>query len=300
MVLKILLSKVFPIQPTWPEEMELILFQVRFPRVLGAILVGAALSAAGAAYQIIFRNPLVSPSVLGVSAGASFGAALGLLLHYQWSVVQGMAFIFGLLAVFMALGISRIQSEKPVIILVLGGMVVTALFQAFLSIVKYVADPNDSLPAITFWLMGSLSGMDATSLFFTIVPVFVGSILLYLLGWQINVLSVSEEEARLLGIKTNRIRMSVIVIATLMTATVVSVSGVIGWVGLLIPHMARFLTGSNFRKLLPVSMLLGGGFLLVMDNLARLLLAVEIPLGILTAIIGAPFFILLLRKAKGV
>jgi iron complex transport system permease protein len=297
-VVQILLSKILVLHNSWPEQTEAILFQIRLPRVLAACLVGAALAASGAAYQIIFRNPLVSPGVLGVSAGASFGAVLGLLLHTHWLTVQLMAFFCGLLAVVITLLISKIDAHNPVLILVLGGMVVTALFQAFISAIKYLADPNDTLPAITFWLMGSLNGAGMQNVLIISLPVIGGLIAIYLISWQVNVLSLSEEESRTMGVDTQKIRMFVIFCATLLTSSAVSISGIIGWVGLLIPHMARFLVGPDFRVLLPASIIMGSTFLILIDDLARIIAPVEIPLGILTAVIGAPFFVCLLKKAR--
>lgn len=297
-VLAILASKVIGIPKTWTDTMETVVLQVRFPRIIAALLVGGALSVSGAAYQNIFKNPLVSPAILGVSAGAGFGAALGMILYLPWAVVQAMAFLFAMLAVAISFLISRIFGGSSMIVLVLGGMVISALFQALLSVAKYLADPLDTLPAITFWLMGGLSKVSNSDVLFALFPITISIAVLYLIRWQINVLSVGDEEAIALGVNVNRIRLLVVICATLMTAAAVSISGIIGWVGLLVPHMARMVIGPNFQLLLPTSLLMGSGYLLLVDNVARNISSVEIPLGILTALIGAPFFIFLLSKVR--
>lgn len=301
MVVGILLSKIVDLPQTWTDTMETVVLQVRFPRIIAALLVGGALSSSGAAYQSLFKNPLVSPAILGVSAGAGFGASLGMILYYPWWGVQVLAFIFALLAVAASFLISRVfggDSRNSITVLVLGGMVISALFQALLSCVKYLADPQDTLPAITFWLMGGLSRVTNSDVLLAFFPIVLSCVGLYLIRWQINVLSLGEEEAITLGVNVHLMRLIVVICATLMTAAAVSISGIIGWVGLLIPHMARMLVGPSFALLLPVSLLMGSGYLLLVDNLARYATAVEIPLGILTAIIGAPFFVFLLSKVR--
>lgn len=297
-VMVILASKIVSIPKIWTDTMEVVVFQVRFPRIIAALLVGGALAISGAAYQNLFKNPLVSPSILGVSAGAGFGAALAMICHCSWMGVQMMAFSFGLVAVVSAFFIGRIFGGNSVVVLVLGGMVVSAMFQALLSVVKYLADPTDALPAITFWLMGGLSKVTNHDVVLVSFPIIVSIAVLYAIRWQINVLSIGEEEAATLGINITRIRAIVVLCATLMTASAVSISGMIGWVGLLIPHMARMLVGPNFQVLMPASLLMGSGYLLLVDNIGRSITTVEIPLGILTSLIGAPFFILLLAKVK--
>jgi iron complex transport system permease protein len=298
MVLAILLSKIINIPKTWTDTMETVVLQVRFPRIVAALLVGGALSVSGAAYQSIFKNPLVSPAILGVSAGAGFGAALGMIMHLPWVAVQVLAFLFALLAVAISFLISRIFGGGSMIVLVLGGMVISAFFQALLSVVKYLADPLDTLQAITFWLMGGLSKVSNTDVLFALFPISISIAVLYLIRWQVNVLTVGDEEAVTLGVNINRIRLVVVICATLMTAAAVSISGIIGWVGLLIPHMARMIIGPNFQLLLPASLLMGSGYLLLVDNIGRNASSVEIPLGILTALIGAPFFVFLLSKVR--
>ena len=275
-----------------------LLWEVRFPRIAGAVCVGGALAVSGAAYQNLFRNPLVSPGILGVSAGASFGAALGMLWSFSWGGIQGMAFLCALLAVGGSFLIFYFLDRRSMVVLVLGGMVVSALFQAFLSLVKFLADPLDTLPGITFWLMGGLSRMNRGDLASLMLPLLGGMASFTLFRWQIHGLSLGEEEARTLGIPLGKVRCFVILGSTLMTAVAISVSGIIGWIGLLIPHVARALVGSAFPTLLPASFLLGGIFLLLVDDIGRIMSPVEIPLGILTSLVGAPFFVLLLAKAR--
>ena len=272
--------------------------EVRLPRVLGAILIGAALAVSGTAFQALFMNPLVSPSVLGVLSGSAFGAALGMLLFDHWLWVQASALVFGLLAVALALWLAYAHGMRSLTLLVLGGMISGALFTAFLSIVKYVADPYNTLPAIVYWLMGSLAMLDSHTLAW-LTPVLLGGIvLLSLAGHALNVLSLGDDEARALGLNVSRIRLGVIMLATLLGAMTVVLAGMIGWVGLVIPHIARLLFGADNRLLLPASALLGGIYLLLVDAVARLLLPVEIPLGILTALIGLPVFAWALRRVQ--
>jgi iron complex transport system permease protein len=277
-----------------------VLTQIRFPRIIAAIAAGGALSIAGAAYQGMFRNPMVSPDILGVTAGSGLGAALAILLSLPVIGVQIFSFIGGLSSVLLAVSISKSigKGHDVILVLVLSGMVISSLCGAMLSLVKYMADPDDKLPAITYWLMGSLSAIRTENLF-TVVPlVAVGVIPLILVSWKLNVLSFGEDEARSLGIQTNVLRAIVIVAASLITATIVSVSGIIGWVGLLVPHVTRMITGPNHRILLPASFLFGAIFLLIVDNVARSLTSAEIPIGILTSVIGAPFFLFFLKKSK--
>lgn len=298
MVIRILLSKVITIPQTWSDAMETVVLQVRLPRIIAAVLVGSALAGSGAAYQTLFKNPLAAPSILGVSAGAGFGAAIGLLFQTSWMTVQALAFATGLLAVLSAFLIARTLGGNSMVVLVLGGTVISALFQALTSMVKFLADPLDTLPSITFWLMGSLNKVTNHDLLVVIAPLLISTLVLFALRWQVNVLSLSDEEAAALGVNLGRTRILVVGCATLMTATAVSISGVVGWVGLIIPHMARMLVGPNFPILLPTSLLLGGTYLLAVDNVARSASTTDFPLGILTAVIGAPFFLLLLAKAR--
>jgi iron complex transport system permease protein len=296
--LHILVHPILGGEETWSQTMETVVWRVRFPRITGAILVGAALASAGAAYQTIFRNPLVSPAILGVSQGAAFGSSLGLLLRLSWTAVQLLGIAFGLLATVVAVLIGRQLGRGSTVTLVLGGVVVTSIFGALISMLQYAADPLDTLPSITFWLMGSLARVGNRDLLFASGPLAVSFALLYAMRWQINVLGVGQHEAAALGMNEGRIRALVVTAATVMTALAVSISGIVGWVGLVIPHIARMLVGPNFDRLLPVSALLGGTFLLAVDTVARSSTTVEYPLGVLTALIGAPFFVLILAQAK--
>ena len=275
-----------------------VVLEVRGPRIAAALLVGGALAAAGATYQNLFRNPMVSPGVLGVSAGAGFGAALGLLMNVTGLGVQGLAFVGGLLAVALALALGRaFHQSGSLLTLVVAGLVVSAFFQALVSLAKVVADPLNQLPGITFWLLGGLHRIDAKALLNALIPIGASGLVLWALRWQVHALAAGEDEARTLGIDVPRLRVVLIACATLMTAACVSISGIVGWVGLLIPHIVRMLAGPPFAAVLPLSALLGGGFLLAVDDLARGA-GGEIPLGILTALIGAPLFALVLARAR--
>ncbi|HHW61642.1 MAG TPA: iron ABC transporter permease [Syntrophomonadaceae bacterium] len=298
-LLSVLAARVFSgIPQTWSPTVETVIFQVRLPRIMAAILVGAALSTAGAAYQGMFKNPLVSPDILGASAGAGFGAALGIYFSFSMFGVQLMAFVWGLVAVSLTYGIStRIRHDK-MLALVLAGIMIGSLFTACISLIKYVADPYDKLPAITFWLMGSLASVSPKDIYMALIPILAGTIVLFLLRWRLNVMAMGEEEAQVLGLNTGLLKIAVIFCCTLMTAASVSISGMIGWVGLVIPHLARMIVGPNYQVLLPTSILLGGSYLLLVDDLARLMAAMEIPLGVLTALIGVPFFLYLLLNRR--
>lgn len=284
----------------WPAEVETVVLAIRLPRLLAALLVGSALAVAGAAYQGLFRNPMVSPGILGVSAGASLGAALAILWGWSMPGIQGLAFAGGLAAVAAtwSIGAGLGRRSDPVLVMVLAGVIVGTLCTAFVSLVKFVADPNNTLPAITYWLMGSLSGIAPGDLALAAPAILLGSGVLLAMGWTLNVLCFGDEEARALGLDTGRLRLVVVVAATLVTAAAVAISGVIGLVGLIVPHLARLLVGPDHRVLLPLAALLGGGFLLLVDDVARSALGVEVPLGILTSIVGAPFFIYLLGRSR--
>ena len=283
--------------PSWPIDPTLdnVLFKIRFPRICVVLLVGAALAVAGASYQGMFKNPLVSPDILGASAGASFGACLALLIDAPNWEVQIFAFAGGMVAVGLAVWLNRIVKYDPILGLVLGGILVSTLFQSGTSIVKLLADANDKLPAITFWLMGSFASEDADQLAAVVAPMLAGFALLLLESWKLNVLSFGDEEARSMGINTRTVRLIVIFASTLIVSCSVAVSGIVGWIGLVVPHLARALVGPNYRVLLPASMVIGSAFLLVVDDIARLLLTVEIPIGILTSILGVPFFVVIFR-----
>jgi len=261
--------------------------------------IGAALSIGGASFQGMFRNPLVSPDILGVSSGAGFGAALAILLSGDQAWIRVSAFAFGIIGVIIAYMMSRTFNTTPTLMLVLSGVVVSAFFGALISATKTVADPYSKLQAITFWLMGGLSAVTARDIVWTIPPIAVSAVVLLLIRWRINIISMGDEEAASLGVNTEVIKGVVILCVTLLTASAVCISGIIGWVGLVIPHIGRMLVGPDHKVLLPVSLILGAMYLLAMDDIARTVTAAEIPLGILTAIIGAPFFGYLIRKTKG-
>ena len=277
----------------------IVVWNIRVPRVAAALLVGAALAAAGASYQALFRNPLVSPDILGVSAGAGLGAVAGIFLSLPVAAIQASAFVGGMAAVgVVTLVASMVRNTDRTLTLVLIGVVIGALAGAATSLLKVMADPYDQLPAITFWLLGSLAAITTEDILPALPMVLIGLIPLALLRWRINVLSLGDEEARALGIEVGRTRFLVIAAATLITASVTALAGVVGWVGLVIPHIARMLVGPCFGRLLPVSVLIGAGYLLIVDTLARTIAQVEVPLGILTAVIGAPFFVWLLARGR--
>lgn len=298
-VIKIVISKILPIKQTWPETMETVILQVRLPRVFLAMLVGASLSISGAAFQGLFQNPLVSPDILGVSSAAGFGAAIAILLSGNLITVQITAFCFGLVGVFVTYLLSRVHKMTPTLMLVLSGVVISAFFSALISLVKYIADPYEKLPVITFWLMGSLGTASVKDVYIILMPVIVGINGLLFLGWKLNILSMGDEEARTLGLKTELFKGIVVICATILTASAVCVSGLVGWVGLLIPHVSRMIVGPDHCKLLPASLAIGAAYLVIIDDIARSALPSEVPLGILTAVIGLPFFAYLIRKTKG-
>src|SRR5436190_18974405 len=274
---------------------ETVIWQVRGPRVLAAALVGAALAVAGTAFQGLFRNPLVSPDLLGASSGAALGAVLGIYFSLGVFAIQAFAFAGGLVAVAAVYLIgSAVRARDPILVLVLTGVVIGSLLGAGVGLVKYLADPYNQLPAMTFWLLGSLAATSVADLLPLLGPVAVGTIVLVALRWRMNVMSLPDEEARALGLATGPFRIAIVAAATLVTSASVATSGIIGWVGLVVPHLARALVGPDFPRLIPTAALLGGGYLLLIDTLARTAAPVEIPLGILTAIIGTPFFIWLL------
>ncbi len=282
--------------PTWSAEEASVVVNIRLPRILAAALIGAALSAAGSAYQAMFRNPMVSPDLLGASTGAAFGAALAILLGAGYAAVTASSFFFGLAAVALTYFVGRLSRIRETLAMVLAGVMVGSLFSAGTSFIKLVADTNEQLPAITYWLMGALTSVRLDDLHFAMGPILLGLIPLLLLRWRLNLLTVGEAEARSMGVNTQLLRLVVIVCATLSTAASVSISGMIGWVGLVIPHICRLLVGQDTARLLPASMLLGASFLMLVDDLARCLTTSEIPLGILTALVGAPLFLHLIIK----
>ena len=298
-VLNILIAKLFSHtdQSTSP-MLEVAVLHVRLPRILLAMLVGMSLSISGASYQGLFRNPLVSSHILGVASGASFGAALAILYSAPQIMVQLSAFFFGLIAVGIALAVSSLYRTSSTLTLVLVGMIISAFFSSLVSYLTYTADANLKLPAIVFWLMGSLAGASIKNLAFAIVPITVGIGVLLAIRWKINVLSMGEDEAKALGIDTGRLRFIIVLCCTLITSASVCVSGVIGWIGLIIPHFARMIVGPDHKALLPACLSIGAVYLLMVDNLARTFTNSEIPLGILTGIIGAPVFAYLLTRGE--
>ena len=295
-LMKIILSGIIDIPQSWPDAAENVIFQIRLPRVLAAAIIGAALSIAGVSYQGMFQNPMVSPDILGASSGAGFGAALAILLGASYMGISVAAFLFGLAAVMLAYGISRVSRINATLAMILAGMMIGSLFTSCTSFVKLVADTEQTLPAITYWLMGSLVSIKPQDVAFAIVPIIAGSVPLFLLKWRMNLLTVGEEEAQAMGINTRALRLVVIVCATLLTASSVAISGMIGWVGLVIPHFCRMIFGYDYRKIIPASALFGATFLMVVDNIARLATTAEIPLGILTSFVGAPIFVYLILK----
>lgn len=283
----------------WPISDDKVVFAVRLPRVAAAALVGAALAVSGAAYQGMFRNPMVSPDILGASTGAGFGAAVAILLGAGYFGISAAAFCCGLLAVAAAWLVSRLSKADQAVALILAGMMISSLFSAGTSFVKLVADTQQQLPAITYWLMGSLSSIKDKDVVFLAIPVALGMIPLFFLRWRMNLLTVGEEEAQSMGVNTRRLRGAVIVCATLLTSASVAVSGMIGWVGLVIPHFCRMLFGYDYRRLIPAGALFGAAFLLAVDDIARLVTTGELPLGILTAFVGAPLFLYLIAMGGG-
>jgi iron complex transport system permease protein len=276
-----------------------VLWNVRLPRVAAAVVVGAGLAAAGATYQGLFRNPLVSPDLLGVSVGASLGAVLGIFLSLPVLAIQLIAFAGGLVAVLAVMSVGALVRERdPVLTLVLAGIAIQALIGAGISLIKILADPYDQLPAITYWLLGSMTAVTRFDVLTILPAVVIGLVPLVLLRWRMNVMTLGEEEAQTLGVDTLKTRILLVAGATLVTAATVSVTGIVGWIGLIIPHVARMLVGPDFRRLLPAAMVLGAAYLLIVDMLARSIATIEVPLGILTAVVGAPFFLWLLIVGK--
>lgn len=296
-VLQILGSGVLPDEAVSDTERTVIEL-VRLPRVLLAVLVGGGLGIAGAALQATFRNPLVSPDIIGVSAGASLGGALALLLGLGSVFLVAGAFVFGLAALALLFALTQGRSGAPMLMVVLGGVVIGSFFSALVGLVTYVADPYTTLPAIVFWLLGSLATATSAKVVVAVVPIVLGTIVLLLLRWRLNILSLGDEEASALGIRPNRMRWTILVATSLIVAGAVAVSGVVGWVGLVIPHLARTWVGPDHRILLPMSFLIGASYLVAIDTLARTVTAGEIPLGVLTALVGAPAFFVLLRRNR--
>lgn len=295
--LEILASTITPVQQTWSAMAERVILDVRLPRILGALLVGAALAVAGAAYQSTFRNPLVSPDLLGVSSGACIGAAIAILLGVGVAGVQGAAFAGGIAAVACTVTIPKLLKRDSTITLVLSGIIVGGFCGSILGLIKYLADPETELPEIVYWQMGSLAKVDYDSLVY-IAPVILASIAVIIgMRWRINVLSLGDHEAKALGVNLKLERGVVILFATLLTASATCLAGTVGWIGLVMPHLARFIVGPNTYRSIPVVTVMAAGFMLVVDTLARIT-GIEIPLSILTGFIGTPFFIVLLARQK--
>lgn len=278
--------------------LENLIMEIRFPRIVAASLIGAALAVSGATYQAMFINPLVSPGLLGVLAGASFGAALGLVFFKTWYAVQLVTFLGGFAAVGLAVGIARIYQVNSTIMLVLGGIISGAFFTALVSVIKYIADPYNQLPAIVYWLMGNMAMADRAMIIKGGIPICLGILCLTFMGRHLNVLSMGDEEARALGVNVRLVRITVIICATLISTLTVVLAGVIGWVGLIIPHITRMITGPDNATLIPASALLGAAYLLIVDDISRLAFTFEIPIGIVTALVGIPFFVLVLKNAR--
>lgn len=279
-------------------QVRAVIFELRIPRILMAIAVGGGLGCAGAACQALFSNPLATPDILGVTSGTCVGAILAILLSFNMAGIQATALLFGLFSVFVTLRLSSGKRGISILFLVLSGVMISSLFNALSSLLKYTADPMDKLPQITYWLMGSFTGASYRKLLIGSPMILIGTALIYLLRWQFNILSLSEDEARASGIHLKRMRILLVLAITMITASSVSMCGQVGWVGLLIPHCARMMTGSNNRLVIPMSISLGASFLILIDTLSRTLTVIELPLSVLTAILGAPFFILLLKRSE--
>ncbi|BCN44638.1 iron ABC transporter permease [Prescottella equi] len=297
-VARILINEVISLPRTWTDAESNVVLGVRLPRVLLGMLVGGGLALGGAALQAAFRNPLVSPQILGVSSGASFGGVLALMFGLGSTFLVGGAFLFGLAALGMVLLIGRSRSGGAILMIVLGGVVTSAFFSALVSFITYVADPYTTLPSIVFWLMGSLATADMAKVLVAAVPILAGSAVIVGLRWRINILSLGDDDAASLGVNPGRLRALLLTMVALMTAGAVAVSGVIGWVGLVVPHIARLWVGPDHRISMPTTFVLGAAYLTIIDTLSRTVSSGEIPLGILTAIIGAPVFVLLLRNSR--
>ncbi len=298
----ILIDNIHPVvTPYWDPVQEVVVEQVRVPRILAAIIIGFGLSISGAALQGLFRNPLVDPGIIGVTSGAGFGGTLAILLGLQGYLLLTMAFLFGIGSVFLVKLLSTVRGRTSMLTLVLAGVVISAFFSAAISIAKLLADPFQKLPAITYWLMGSIASSNYLDVLLVAAAVIPSAVAIYLLRFQINILSLGEEKARALGTRVVLVQWIVLVASALISAGVVATSGIIGWVGLVIPHVARALVGADHRRLLPVSGVMGAIYLLLVDDLARTVTTAEIPLGIITALIGVPVFAVILRRlhAKG-
>lgn len=284
------------IEPFWTPTQEALFLNHRIPRILLSCMVGCCLATAGACYQGVFQNPMAAPDILGASSGAALGASLAIILGYINFVVSAFAFVFSLGTVALVIFVGNRTKGNRVVGLVLAGVMISSLVSSCSSFIKLIADTEDQLPAITYWLMGSFNGADMDEIKLAVIPMVAGLGIIYMLRWKINILSLGDEEARTLGINAKRLRVIIIICASLITAASVAVSGIIGWVGLVVPHMARRIVGNDYKKLIPATMLLGAGFMLLVDNICRNVWATDLPVGILTSFVGAPFFIYLIMK----
>lgn len=297
-VFKILCSYVVPVEQSWSDQAASVIYTLRLPRVLAAILIGAALSLSGAAYQSVFKNPLVAPDMLGVSSGACVGASLCILLGLGSTFVQMGAFVGGMFAVGCAVIIPRIIGKNSIVMLVLSGLIVSGLMNALLGIIKYLADSETQLPEITYWQLGSLVSVTWENIFSSGIPIVICLVFMLVIRWRMNILTLSDEEVHMLGRDAGWLRYAIILCATVLTACSVCISGTIGWVGLVIPHFSRMLVGPNNQRLLPLAIVLGAFFLLAVDTISRASMSAEIPLSILTGLIGAPFYFYLLLRQR--
>lgn len=297
-VFKILAANIFPIEHTWNDQAASVIHTLRLPRVLAAVMIGAALSLSGAAYQSVFKNPLVAPDMLGVSSGACVGASICILLGAGQAFIQIGAFLGGMLAVSCAVLIPRVIGKTSIVMLVLSGLIVSGLMNALLGIIKYLADSETQLPEITYWQLGSLVNVVWNNIFASGIPIILCICLMLLLRWRMNILTLTDEEVHMLGRNTGWLRYVIILCATILTACSVCISGTIGWVGLVIPHFSRMLVGPNNQRLLTLAVILGALFLLVIDTISRASMSSEIPLSILTGLIGAPFYFYLLLRQR--
>ena len=293
--LKTLIARLFNV-PFASAQMEAVFSNVRLPRIVLACLVGASLAAAGASYQGVFRNPLAAPDILGASSGAATGAALAILLRLPAPLITIFAFSTSLLTIALVMFIGDKARGKKILGLILAGLMISSLNSAAVSFMKLAADPNSVLPEIVYWLMGSLAKTRASDVSFVFIPMALGITPLLVFRWRVNLLTLSDDEAQSMGVNVRRTRAAIIISSTLITAAAVSVSGVIGWAGLVIPHLTRRMAGNDYRHLMPASMVFGALFLLTIDNVSRNLFATEIPLGILTSLVGAPFFLWLITR----
>lgn len=293
-----LLDNVWPMEASWTPVQERVVELVRGPRILMAVVVGAGLAIAGASLQGVFRNPLIGPDIIGVSSGAAFGGALAILLFDSSFMTVLLAFLFGLGAIVIVSLISRVGGQSPMLLLVLSGVVTGAFFSALVSLITYLADPEERLPAIVYWLLGSFASASYDRLWIVLVPTVIGSLVIYGMRYRINILSLGNEEASALGLKVEKARWLILVMVAMIASATVAVAGIIGWVGLVVPHFARMLVGADHRLLIPASAIIGAGYLVIIDTLARSATTSEIPLGVLTALVGAPLFVWLLRKTQ--